>query len=90
MSRTELREHVFRMLFRVEFNNAEEMKDLLIKQITNTVKWQESVAYMVENGVEKFVEVGYGNVLTGLIKKTFGDIEALSVEEILKTTAEAV
>ena len=73
-----------------EYNNTDEMKDLLIKQITNTVKWQESVAYMVENGVEKFVEVGYGNVLTGLIKKTFGDIEALSVEEILKTTAEAV
>ena len=46
-----------------EYVSADEIKDLLIKQITNTVKWQESVNYMFENGGKKFIEVGFGNVL---------------------------
>lgn len=70
--------------------SATEIKDLLVKQITNTVKWQESVVYMAENGAGKFIETGFGNVLTGLIKKTLPEAETATSEDLLKAYAEAV
>lgn len=70
--------------------SAAEIKDLLVKQITNTVKWQESVVYMAENGAGKFIETGFGNVLTGLIKKTLPEAETATSEDLLKAYAEAV
>ncbi len=68
-----------------EYKNSEEIKDLLVKQITNTVKWQESVNYMANCGATKFIEVGFGNVLSGLIKKTLTDIPVETAEDLLKT-----
>ena len=73
-----------------EYTNADEIKDLLIKQITNTVKWQESVVYMHEKGANKFIEVGFGNVLTGLIKKTLDDVVTETSEDLLKNYNEAI
>lgn len=73
-----------------EYTNTDEIKDLLIKQITNTVKWQEGVCYMFEKGVTNFVEVGFGNVLSGLVKKTLADVCVESSEDLLKTYNEAV
>lgn len=70
--------------------SAAEIKDLLVKQITNTVKWQESVVYMAENGAGKFIETGFGNVLTGLIKKILPEAETATSEDLLKAYAEAV
>ena len=67
------------------YENVDEIKDLLVKQITNTVKWQESVCYMQENGTQKFVEVGFGNILSGLIKKTLVDVDVETSEDLLKT-----
>lgn len=72
------------------YASATEIKDLLIKQITNTVKWQESVVYMAENGGGKFIEIGFGNVLTGLIKKTLPEAETATSEDLLKSYAEAI
>jgi len=46
-----------------------EIKDLLIKQVTGSVLWEDSVKYMLSQGVDNFIEVGPGKVLTGLIKK---------------------
>lgn len=73
-----------------EYVDTTEMKDLLVKQITNTVKWQESVLYMVDNGVTSFIESGFGNVLTGLIKKIAPDTSIITADDMLKSTAEAV
>ncbi len=73
-----------------EYIDTAEIKDLLVKQITNTVKWQESVLYMVNNGVTNFVETGFGNVLTGLIKKIAPDTPITTADDVLKSTAEAV
>lgn len=73
-----------------EYSNTTEIKDLLVKQITNTVKWQESVVYMQQMGAMKFVETGFGNVLSGLIKKTLPDAEVITAEEMLKSYAQAV
>ena len=62
-----------------EYTSTEEIKDLLIKQITNTVKWQESVVYMFGNGGANFIEVGFGNVLTGLMHRTDGEIRLVNI-----------
>lgn len=48
------------------------IKELLVKQVTGSVLWEDSVRYMLSQGVDNFVEVGPGQVLTGLIKKTRG------------------
>ena len=42
---------------------------LLIDQIENRVRWRESVDYMISDGVNHFIEIGPGKVLTGLIKR---------------------
>lgn len=72
------------------YNNTAEIKDLLVKQITNTVKWQESVVYMADNGADKFIETGFGNVLSGLVKKILPETEVISSEDLLKSYAEAI
>ena len=67
-----------------EYANTDEMKDLLVKQITNTVKWQESISYIFEKGVNCFIEVGFGNILSGLVKKTLTDVIVETSEDLLK------
>lgn len=49
--------------------NAEKIKELLVAQVTGSVRWTESVEYMSMKGVTDFVECGNGKVLTGLIKR---------------------
>ncbi len=45
------------------------IKDLLLQQITGTVRWTESVQHMYENNITHFIECGNGKILTGLIKR---------------------
>ncbi len=45
------------------------IRDLLVKQVTGTVRWRESVAVMAQKGVDTFIELGAGKVLTGLVKR---------------------
>jgi len=52
-----------------EISNKEELKKLLIDQIENRVRWRESVFHMINNGVNHFIEIGPGKVLSGLIKR---------------------
>ena len=52
-----------------EISNVEEQKSLLIKQIENRVRWRESVNNMINNGVNHFIEIGPGKVLSGLVKR---------------------
>ena len=52
-----------------EMSNIEELKMLLIKQIENRVRWRESVLNMIEKGVNHFIEIGPGKVLSGLVKR---------------------
>ena len=55
-------------------SNSSELKDLLIKQIENRVRWRESVMNMIKNDVDHFIEIGPGKVLSGLIKRISGDV----------------
>jgi len=52
-----------------EIANTDELKDLLIKQIENRVRWRESVINMIKNDVNHFIEIGPGKVLSGLVKR---------------------
>ena len=65
-----------------ETKDSNEIKDLLIKQIESPVKWRESVLYMVQNGVKKFVEIGPGKVLSGLIKRIDRSLEVVSINDV--------
>jgi [acyl-carrier-protein] S-malonyltransferase len=60
-------------------NEAENLKKLLIKQIESRVRWRESVEYMVKNGTLKFIEIGPGKVLSGLIKRINKNVETYSI-----------
>jgi [acyl-carrier-protein] S-malonyltransferase len=46
-----------------------EIVQALVAQVTGTVRWRESVAYMAQQGVTTFYEIGAGKVLSGLIKR---------------------
>jgi [acyl-carrier-protein] S-malonyltransferase len=47
----------------------DEIRRRLIEQVTGTVRWRESVAYMAGHGVTRFFEIGAGKVLSGLVKR---------------------
>ena len=60
--------------------NGEKIKKLLVQQVTDMVRWRESVIYMKENGVEELIEVGSGKVLAGLAKRIDREIAAKSIQ----------
>ncbi len=62
-----------------EIFNAAELKDLLIKQIENRVRWRESVINMVNKGVSQFIEIGPGKILSGLVKRINKEVVISSV-----------
>jgi len=57
-----------------EISNKDILKKLLIDQIENRVRWRESVINMINNGVNHFVEIGPGKVLSGLVKRINKDV----------------
>ena len=59
----------------------EEVREELVRQLCNCVKWQPSVEHMVEMGVSTFVEVGPGVVLTKLIRRINRSVQALHMED---------
>ena len=63
-------------------NQPEIIKNLLIQQIENPVKWRESVNYMINSGVKKFVEIGPGKVLSGLIKRIDRNVKLNQVNNL--------
>ena len=60
----------------------ENFKALLIKQITNRVRWRESLIYAHQHGVTNFVEVGPGKVLSGLAKRTISNANIANINSI--------
>ena len=58
------------------------IKDSLVNQITNTVRWRESINYMCDEGVENFIELGVGNVLSGLVKRINNTVNSSSIQNI--------
>ena len=56
-----------------------EIRESLVSQVTGMVRWRESVAFMVENGVEALYELGAGKVLSGLARRIHRDAAAVSI-----------
>ena len=52
-----------------EIADKNELKELLIKQVENRVRWRESVINMIEKNINQFIEIGPGKVLSGLVKR---------------------
>ncbi len=62
-----------------EIKDPDELKKLLIQQIESRVRWRESVINMIENGVNHFIEIGPGKVLSGLVKRINKDVKIDSI-----------
>ena len=63
-------------------NNSEKIKSLLVKQIFSKVRWRESVLFMIKNGVNEFIEIGPGKVLSGLVKRISDKVSTKSINTI--------
>tara|TARA_B100000579_G_scaffold225057_1_gene184268 strand:- start:1105 stop:2034 length:930 start_codon:yes stop_codon:yes gene_type:complete len=63
----------------LEQNDPEKIKELLIYQIESRVKWRESVDFMIKSNIKKFIEIGPGKVLTGLMKRIDRNVESISI-----------
>ena len=63
-------------------NDPDKIKNLLIDQIESPVRWRESVINMIKTGNRKFVEIGPGKVLSGLVKRIDRNIDLIQVNNI--------
>ena len=58
-----------------------EIKELLTRQVTGTVRWTESMQWLVAQGFTRFIELGPGTVLAGLMKRIHKEVEVLSIND---------
>tara|TARA_B100000427_G_C15462716_1_gene574801 strand:+ start:16 stop:942 length:927 start_codon:yes stop_codon:yes gene_type:complete len=65
-----------------EISNIKELKDLLIKQIENRVRWRESIINMIKNDINHFIEIGPGKVLSGLVKRINRDVKINTINNM--------
>ncbi len=60
----------------------EDVKPLLIEQVSSSVRWQQSVEAMIKDGVDTFIEIGPGKTLAGFMKKISRQVKTLNVEKL--------
>jgi [acyl-carrier-protein] S-malonyltransferase len=63
-------------------NDPTEIKKLLVEQIYSKVRWRESILYMANNKITKYLEIGPGKVLTGLVKRILPSANSSSINSI--------
>ena len=70
----------------------EDIAPTLIKQVMNPVKWEDTVKYLYDQGVDTFIEVGPGKTLCGFVKRTVKGVKIFNVEDIksLEKTLEGI
>ena len=61
---------------------AEPVKELLTRQVSSSVRWQQSVEAMIADGVDTFIEIGPGRTLAGFMKKISREVRTLNVEKL--------
>lgn len=59
----------------------EEIKNLLLEQVTSPVRWEETIRNMIADGFDEFYEVGPGKVLQGLVKRTNPDVKVFGIDK---------
>lgn len=62
--------------------SAAEVKELLTRQVSSSVRWQQSVEAMIADGVDTFIEIGPGKTLAGFMRKISRDVKTLNVEKL--------
>ena len=62
--------------------NSDIIKELLIKQISSTVRWRESMVKISKNNTKNFIEIGPGKILTGMVKRTIKNVNCFSINSI--------
>lgn len=62
--------------------SARAIKNELMYQLNHAVQWQKSVEFMIEQGIDTFIEIGSGNVLTGLIKRIDKTVQTRNIGNI--------
>ena len=62
--------------------DASQVKDLLQKQVSNSVRWQQTIEKMLADGVDTFVEIGPGKTLSGFMKKICKEATVLNIEKV--------
>lgn len=62
------------------YKGEDNMVDILSNHIVSSVRWKESVEYMIANGVDTFIELGPGKTLSGFVKKINKDVKVFNVE----------
>ena len=63
-------------------NEISDIKKLLISQIEKPVRWREIVNYMINKNITKFIEIGPGKVLSGLVKRINRDVELIQINNL--------
>ena len=64
-------------------NKSENIKQLLIQQIEKPVRWRESVINMINHGINRFIEIGPGKVLSGLVKRIDRNVKLNQVNNLI-------
>jgi len=59
-----------------------EIKNILVEQIVKKVRWREIITNMINDGVERFIEIGPGNVLTNLVKRMSKEVTSISISKV--------
>lgn len=62
-------------------NDAGQIKDLLIRQVSSSVRWEQSIREMISNGVDTFVEIGPGKTLCGFMKRIDRGVKAINIDK---------
>ena len=60
----------------------QEVEELLAKQVSSSVRWQQSVETMIANGIDIFVEIGPGKTLSSFIKKIDKTKKVINIEKV--------
>jgi [acyl-carrier-protein] S-malonyltransferase len=60
-------------------NEPSRIKELLVEQVYSPVLWEDSVLWLIAQGVDTFIEIGSGSVLTGLVKKIDKSVRAVAI-----------
>jgi [acyl-carrier-protein] S-malonyltransferase len=61
--------------------SGEDVRDSLVRQVSNPVRWLESVEFLINQGVQTFVEIGPGKVLSGLVRQINRQVRCVNVED---------
>ncbi len=59
-----------------------QVKELLTKQVSSSVRWEQTIRRMIEDGVDTFIEIGPGKTLSGFMRKISREVKTVSIEKL--------